>query len=81
MNFRQTLENLNLESIWQFRNQVFRAIGSLDFSIGDGDYIGANEMNIFLSKVLYATTGKDTYKNIPTNFQEIQSKIITENRL
>lgn len=81
LNFRQTLVDLNLESIWQFRNQIFNAIGSLDFTIRDGNYIWTNEMNIFLSKVMYATTGNDTYKDIPRNFQEIQSKIIQDNKV
>jgi hypothetical protein len=79
IHFRQTLKDLNLESIWQFRNQIFTAIWSLDFDISDGNYIGENELNIFLSKITYASLGKEkvpelqkTPQNIDATYQIIR---------
>ncbi len=84
ISFKSTLDELNLESIWQFRNQIFRAIWSLNFNISDGDYIGENELNIFLSKVTYATLWKDTVpelKSTPSNLVETARVIRRENNI
>ena len=81
VNFRQRLDDLNLDGIWRFRHGIFAAIGSLDFRINDGDYIWENELNIFLAKVMYATTWDEKYRWVPTNYGEIRDKIFIDNRL
>lgn len=81
VNFRQRLDDLNLDGIWKFRHGIFAAIGSLDFRINDGDYIWENELNIFLTKVMYATTWDEKYRWVPTNYGEIRDKIYIDNRL
>ncbi len=75
--FRSTLVELGLTELWKFRNQIFKTIGSLDFNISDGDYIGENELNIFLSKTVYATTQDSRLKSPPSNL-DTTKQIIRE---
>lgn len=81
VNFRERLNDLNLDGIWRFRHGIFAAIGSLDFRVNDGNYIGENELNIFLARVMYATTGDEKYRGVPTNYGEIRDKIYIDNKL
>ncbi|NDK09982.1 hypothetical protein GW846_04330 [Candidatus Gracilibacteria bacterium] len=84
IHFKKTLDENNMQSCFPFRHQIFKAIGSLNFNISDGDYIGENELNIFLSKVTYATLGKDKVpelKTTPSNIVETMRVIRRENKI
>lgn len=65
--FRSKLIELNLEWLWSFRNVIFSSIGSIALNANDGDYLGENEMNIFLSNIMYATTKDNRFKPMPGN--------------
>lgn len=67
LHFKNTLEEYNLDQLFPFRHYIFRAIGSLDFNLKDGNYIWENELNIFLSKTTYAITWDKDLKVVPSN--------------
>jgi len=74
--FRSTLVELWLTEMWKFRHQIFTAIWSLDFNLTDGDYVWENEMNIFLSKVTYATMWDVSWLRTPPSNLETTKQII-----
>ncbi len=78
--FRTTLKELWLTELWRYRNEIFRSIAGMSFSITDGDYISENELNIFLSKSVYATTQDSRLKTTPGNITSTKQIIREVNR-
>lgn len=56
VHFKQTLQELNLDGLWKYRDSIFTAISWKYVGIFDAswDYINQNEMKIFISAVLSA---------------------------
>lgn len=77
--FRSTLVELWLTELWKFRNQLFSTISEsgdgFNFNLSDGDYIWENEMNIFLSKVVYATLWNDEVPELQTPPSNLEATI------
>jgi len=67
IHMKNTLKENNLDQLFLFRHQIFRAIWSLDFNIMDWNYIWENELNIFLSRVAYATMWEKRLQSTPSN--------------
>ena len=43
--------------------------------MNDGDYIETSELNIFLSKTVYATTQNERLKSVPSNIESTKQII------
>jgi len=67
VNMKTTLDDNNLWQLFLFRHQIFRSIWSLDFNVMDWNYVWENELNIFLSKIVFATTWEEKLRKTPSN--------------
>lgn len=79
IDFKTTLDKLGLSWLWQYREQIFKAISNTPtswFKI-DNNYIDTNELRIFLVSIL-SSIGVNV--NNPNNLEDIKLKVLEENK-
>ena len=66
IHFYEILVDVNMIRIWQYRKEIFTAIGNnvwwREFISEDNNYLNENEIRVFLKNILYSLRGKLTWE-------------------
>jgi len=52
ISFRETLQECNLDWLWNFRSDIFKCLQDIGFNAYDGNYLSPHELKIFIATAL-----------------------------
>ena len=52
ISFRETLQECNLDWLWDFRTDIFKCLQDIGFNAFDGNYLSPHELKIFIATAL-----------------------------
>lgn len=74
--FKNTLDELNLTKLWKFRTDIFKIISWIWFSHKNSDYLNENEIKIFLNSLITSILPElidNWHYNIPNDKMNLKS--------
>lgn len=80
IHFRETLQELNLEGLFKYRDAIFKSISNKDtlaFKTKD-DYLNKNELMIFLKAILQSVWNTTKISN---NIEDLKSEVMIINKV
>ncbi len=80
VNFYENLDVLWLSDLWEYRNNIFKAISNIQgiwFDTKSGDYLNENEVKLFLNAILKSTDKKEI--EMSKSMHEFNNLFLIEN--